>query len=102
MIVMMAFCMVIGMVTFMSMYGLASSYYANGLEGNHCLEATSPFSLKFRVCAAASTPHCRPDRSLPVWQVESKTRERIIIRRIIDWSPISQQQSREFRGFYSD
>ena len=50
MIVMMAFCMVIGMVTFMSMYGLASSYYANGLGGNHCLEATSPFSLKFRVC----------------------------------------------------
>lgn len=37
MIVMMAFCMVIGMVTFMSMYGLASSYYANGIGGESLL-----------------------------------------------------------------
>lgn len=37
MIVAMAFFMVIGMVTFMSMYGLASSYYANGLGGESLL-----------------------------------------------------------------
>ncbi|WP_127590275.1 hypothetical protein [Paenibacillus lautus] len=37
MIVAMAFFMVIGMVTFMSMYGLASFYYANGLGGESVL-----------------------------------------------------------------
>lgn len=37
MIVAMAFFMVIGMVTFMSMYGLASSYFADGLPGKSLL-----------------------------------------------------------------
>ncbi|SEM55201.1 hypothetical protein SAMN04488688_114129 [Paenibacillus sp. cl141a] len=46
MIVMMAFCMVIGMVTFMSMYGLASSYYANGLGGESLLGSYFSIFLK--------------------------------------------------------
>jgi len=46
MIVAMAFCMVIGMVTFMSMYGLASSYYANGLGGESLLGSYFSIFLK--------------------------------------------------------
>ncbi|KOP69307.1 hypothetical protein AMS62_27515 [Bacillus sp. FJAT-18019] len=34
MVVLMALCMVIGMVTFMSMYGLASAYHANSIAGD--------------------------------------------------------------------
>jgi len=46
MIVMMALCMVIGMVTFMSIYGLASAYHANSMVGDSLIKNYFSIFLK--------------------------------------------------------
>ena len=45
-IILMALCMVIGMVFFMSMYGVATAYYINGLGGQSFIAAFSTTALK--------------------------------------------------------